>query len=70
MADKKTRTKAKDDKPADTTGKEPTTMKKTSLSIEPVVYRRAWNYKLDTGKDLGQIVSEALTEYLDGRGVK
>ena len=46
----------------------PKPMKKTSLSIEPSIYRRAWNYKLDNpGKDLGEIVSEALDEYLKAR---
>jgi hypothetical protein len=47
-------------------GNEP---KRTSLNIDPAVYRRAWDYKLDNpGKDLGQIVSEALDEYLKKRG--
>lgn len=42
--------------------------KKTSLNIQSSVYRRAWDYKLDSGKDLGEIVSEALDEYLKKRG--
>lgn len=42
--------------------------KKTSLHIRAAVYRRAWTYKLDTGVDLGTIVSEALDEYLKKRG--
>jgi len=40
---------------------------KTSLSLDPAVYRRAWNYKLDTKRSLGAIVSEALDEYLKNR---
>jgi hypothetical protein len=44
------------------------TNKSTSLNIDRAVYRRAWDYKLDTGKDLGDIVSEALDEYLKKRG--
>ncbi len=46
---------------------------KTSLSIEEAVYNRAHQYKLDcrragTPKDLGDIVTEALDEYLKKRG--
>jgi hypothetical protein len=46
----------------------PDGVKKTSLSIKTAVYRRAWNYKLDSGRDLGEIVSDALDEYLKKRG--
>ncbi len=46
---------------------------KTSLSIDPAVYDRAQRFKLDTRKagnpkDLGEIVTEALDEYLKKRG--
>lgn len=43
-------------------------IKKTSLNIQAAVYRRAWNFKLDSGRELGDIVSEALDEYLKKRG--
>lgn len=42
--------------------------KSTSLRIRASVYRRAWNHKLDKDKDLGDIVTEALDEYLKKRG--
>jgi hypothetical protein len=46
---------------------------KTSLSIDQEVYDRAHQYKLDSRragepKDLGDIVTEALDEYLRKRG--
>jgi hypothetical protein len=42
--------------------------KSTSLRIKASVYRRAWNYKLDKDKDLGEIISEAVDEYLKKLG--
>ena len=53
-------------KPAETT--DPRSWKTTSLRVDPAVYRRAWNYKLDKEKDLGEIVTEALDEFLKKRG--
>ncbi len=46
---------------------------KTSLTIDPAVYDRAQHYKIEIRsrgdkKDLGEIVSEALDEYLKKRG--
>ncbi|HKP99854.1 MAG TPA: hypothetical protein VJ735_05940 [Actinomycetes bacterium] len=40
----------------------------TSLRIDRAVYRRAWGFKLDTGRDLGEIVSRALDDYLKANG--
>lgn len=42
--------------------------KKTSLMIKAAVYKRAWQLKLDTGRELGAIVSDALSEYLKKHG--
>lgn len=44
------------------------TYKKTSLSVEESVWLRAWHHKLAAKKDLGQLVTEALDEYLKKRG--
>jgi hypothetical protein len=40
----------------------------TSLRIRRAVYMRAWYYKLEKKKDLGEIMTEALDEYLKKRG--
>lgn len=40
----------------------------TSVKLLPELHKRALHYKVETGKDLQDIVNEALAEYLKKRG--
>lgn len=41
---------------------------RTSVVMDRKVHKRALKYKVDSGKELGEILTEALDEYLKRRG--
>jgi hypothetical protein len=40
----------------------------TSVKLDPALYKRAQHYKVESGKTIQEILSEALAEYLKKRG--
>jgi len=40
----------------------------TSIKVEQALYKRVQHFKVESGKDVGEIISEALAEYLKKHG--
>lgn len=49
-------------------GEKKARLQPTSIKLDPALYKRAQHFKVESGKDLQEIFSEALAEYLKKRG--
>lgn len=44
------------------------TLQPTSIKVDQALYKRVQHFKVESGKDVGEIISEALAEYLKKHG--